>query len=56
MLSSCSVWRLFKGGVYSGCGVYSRKYSTSAIYNSLFANLLLADITVIFYRLSITSQ
>ena len=25
-LSSCSVRRLFEGGVYSGCGVYSRKY------------------------------
>ena len=26
MLSSCSVQRLFEGGVYLGCGVYSRKY------------------------------
>ena len=25
-LSSCSVRRLFEGSVYSGCGVYSRKY------------------------------
>ena len=25
-LSSCFVRRLFEGGVYSGCGVYSRKY------------------------------
>ena len=25
-LSSCSVRRLFEGGVYSGCDVYSRKY------------------------------
>ena len=29
MLSSCSVQRLFEGGVYSGCGVYSRKYGMS---------------------------
>ena len=26
MLSSCSVRRLLVGGVYSRCGVYSRKY------------------------------
>ena len=25
-LSPRSLWRLFEGGVYSGCGIYSRKY------------------------------
>ena len=31
-LSSCSVRRLFEGGVYSGCGVYSRKYGMSEAF------------------------
>ena len=37
-LSLCSVRRLFEGGVYSGCGVYSMKYGSYS-YSSLLLTL-----------------
>ena len=48
MLSPRSLRRLFEGGVYSGCGVYSRKYGILFILDGLYLiHLLQYNIIVI---------
>ena len=44
-LSPRSLRRLFEGGVYSGCGVYSRKYGISLMVSFSFSIIEKLDLS-----------